>query len=305
VAPAAERRLREGHANCARITQPNWAKHCNSTGFEVAPAMLNLLLTAQRLMIMSLQRQQAGKEVRVFWLISGSSGWPCLRLSGPVTVGKRASWRAARRPRVAGQGRSTGFTLVELLVVIAIIAILASLLLPGLTRAKRKSHQIACLSNLRQVGVAIKLYANDFNARFPIKYVADFAGGPYDGVKSDQFCLGGFDPEHPPCLQNYPRASARPLYSYMSPSEVYACPADAGAGMLAGCRQHSITPSNFRVIGCSYAYNAGDLYAWGSPEATRKPQADPVNGLAGKNESWAPEPARYILALDGGGAGFS
>jgi prepilin-type N-terminal cleavage/methylation domain-containing protein/prepilin-type processing-associated H-X9-DG protein len=60
-----------------------------------------------------------------------------------------------------------GFTLVELLVVIAILAVLAALLLPALGSAKRAGRKAACLSNLRQIGLAIQNYAQDFNGRIP------------------------------------------------------------------------------------------------------------------------------------------
>lgn len=110
--------------------------------------------------------------------------------------------------------RSTGFTLIELLVVIGIIAVLAAIIFPVLSRAREKARQTTCLSNLKQLGAAMQMYAVDWDGCFP-------AADPFEA--RFRFNWAGIEWSGWMCI-----IEEGSLFQYVKNRDVYLCPSDRG-----------------------------------------------------------------------------
>jgi len=161
--------------------------------------------------------------------------------------------------KVVVQPRRIGFTLVELLVVIGIIAVLISLLLPALNKARQSGQTLSCLANLRQIGMGITMYAGDNQGMLPPGQWPNWGDGssdqvlwytlinPYMGGKGNSWYTTG-------CAYaagtSVPTADQIPV----NLSPVFIC---AGANISAGYEHYSCNPVIMPAQGNINAQNYG------------------------------------------------
>lgn len=125
---------------------------------------------------------------------------------------KCAQLRLLSRGHAAGSRDKKGFTLIELLVVIAIIAILATVLFPVFARARENARRTSCMSNMKQLGIGMLMYAQDYDERFyGGSRVAPVLGQAWVDIGRG----GGW---------------AGASYPYVKNTQVYKCPSDTNKG---------------------------------------------------------------------------
>ena len=140
-----------------------------------------------------------------------------------------------KRPRT--RASVSAFTLIELLVVISIIAIIAAILFPVFAQVREKARETTCISNLRQVGIAVRQYVSDYDETFPIFQAYNVKADYVDSTLSA-----------PPWTQNHLGVEME-VNPYIASHDIFRCPDDAGDPQ---------NTANYAVaFGSSYRFDRG------------------------------------------------
>jgi len=174
--------------------------------------------------------------------------------------------------------------LIELLVVIAIIAILAAILFPVFAQARESARGASCLSNMKQIGLAVEMYVQDYDERKPPLFIYNNLNGPAD-------------------VNN--RWNARGLVMpYIKSAGLWICPSlrDLAQSTWEGHPTAGMLPDGIHDVKASYKFNlyagysAVSCYDWVQPSVNPKCERFP----AGSAESALPNPAGIIGLVEGG-----
>jgi len=167
----------------------------------------------------------------------------------------------------SGRG-SRGFTLIELLVMITAVIVVAALLLPALARSREGARRAQCMSNLKQFGLALNMYAQDFGECFPSTVGYNAKGKPPIKLSAGDG-LAGLELLH-----------ARGFVTYFTDPYIHRCPSDSGIKVDPSDKRRGVAAAGCTTGNTSYGYDPRHKTTHPAGTAVMADRGDPKNPKA-------------------------
>ena len=179
------------------------------------------------------------------------------------------------------------FTLIELLVVIAIIAILAAILFPVFARARENARRASCMSNLKQIGLGVLQYTQDYDEKYPPAFSWDSSSGAPNALDTDKSHPSGYFTINNASTSGHYKSWMDLIFPYVKSVQIFVCPSVSDIGAPPAIIPHYGYSSAFGGYYTEASYYSSSSYtAWSPISLAQVNRPSEVIMIMDDNNNW-------------------